>query len=71
MIFPDEGNCVAETLELLFQILVSVDDLGLIDSLYIINLYMHCFDILKVVAWPDHFNITSSGPAKWYRMFSE
>ena len=30
MIFPDEGNCVAETLELIFfQILASVDDLGL------------------------------------------
>ena len=33
VIFPDEGNCFAETLELIFfQILASVDDLGLIDG---------------------------------------
>jgi hypothetical protein len=33
VIFPDEGNCVAETLELIFfQILASVDDLGLTDG---------------------------------------
>jgi hypothetical protein len=40
VIFPDEGNCVAETLELIFfQILASVDDLGLtICIVYIIAL---------------------------------
>ena len=32
MIFPDEGSCVVETLELLsFQIVARVDDLGLMD----------------------------------------
>ena len=29
----------------------------------LLNFYMHCFEILKVVAWPDHSKIASSRPA--------